>query len=104
MGCIDWPSISGPLELRNWRPGDRYQPIGHTGEDKIKKLFQRARIPVWERDGWPVLTDRAGIVWARRFGPATRVAPGAATETVLRIREIVKLESETPHTASINLG
>ena len=78
MGCVDWPRISGPLELRSWRPGDRYQPIGHTGEEKIKKLFQEARIPLWERSGWPVLTDRSGIVWARRFGPAASLCPGAA--------------------------
>jgi tRNA(Ile)-lysidine synthase len=104
MGCIDWPRVSGPLELRNWRPGDKYQPIGHAGEEKIKRLFQVARIPVWERSGWPVLTDRAGIVWTRRFGPAAGVAPDSSTRTVLRIREIVKLESKTPQSASIKLG
>jgi len=103
MGCVDWPRVSGPLELRSWRPGDRYQPIGHTGEEKIKRLFQKARIPFWERGGWPVLTDGCGIVWARRFGPAARRGPGAAAGTVLRIREIVKWESETPAKASINL-
>lgn len=88
MGCVDWPRISGPLELRSWRPGDRYQPIGHTGEEKIKTLFQEARIPLWERGGWPVLSDRSGIVWVRRFGPAASLGPGAAAATVLRIREI----------------
>jgi len=104
MGCVDWPRISGTLELRSWRPGDRYQPIGHTGEEKIKNLFQKARVPLWERDGWPVLTDRSGIVWARRFGPAASLCPGAPGGMALRIREIVKLESETPATASINIG
>jgi len=104
MGCIDWPRISGPLELRNWRPGDKYQPMGHAGEEKIKRLFQLARIPVWERSGWPVLTDRTGIVWTRRFGPAAAVAPNSSTRTMLRIREIVKLESETPQSTSIKLG
>ena len=104
MGCIDWPRVSGPLELRNWRPGDRYQPIGHTGEEKIKNLFQRARIPVWERSSWPVLTDCAGIVWVKQFGPAAGLVPSASTRTVLRIREGVNLESETPPSASIKLG
>ncbi len=104
MGCVDWPRISGPLELRSWRPGDRYQPIGHTGEEKIKNLFQKARVPRWERSGWPVLTDRSGIVWTRRFGPAASLCPGARGGMALRIREIVKLESETPATASINIG
>jgi tRNA(Ile)-lysidine synthase len=104
MGCIDWPRVSGPLELRNWRPGDRYHPIGHTGEEKIKNLFQRARVPVWERSGWPVLTDGSGIIWTRRFGPAAGLSPDACSTTVLRIGESVKLESEMPARASIELG
>jgi tRNA(Ile)-lysidine synthase len=103
VGCIDWPSVSGPLELRNWRPGDRYQPIGYTGAEKIKDLFQEARIPLWERSGWPVLTDRCGIVWVRRFGPAAGLAPGRGARPVLRVREIVKIESETPSKASIKI-
>src|ERR1019366_2359918 len=28
VGCLDWNRLSGPLELRNWRPGDQYQPMG----------------------------------------------------------------------------
>lgn len=104
MGCIDWPRVSGPLELRNWRPGDRYHPIGHTGEEKIKNLFQKSRVPVWERSGWPVLTDRSGIVWARRFGPAESRIPQQSGTTVLQIRESVKVESKTPARTSIELG
>ena len=48
-GCLDWRVLSGSLEIRNWRPGDRYQPKGSAGEEKIKILFQKARIPRWER-------------------------------------------------------
>jgi len=86
-GCLNWRSLSGSLELRNWRPGDQYQPWGSTGEEKIKTLFQDARIPLWERRHWPVLMDGSSIVWARRFGPAARFAAGSGTAIVLRIRE-----------------
>lgn len=104
MGCVDWPRVLGPLELRSWRPGDRYQPIGHTGEEKIKSLFQKARVPLWERNGWPVLADRSGVIWSRRFGPQAALCADAGAKTVLCIREIVKLESKTPSRTSIKLG
>jgi tRNA(Ile)-lysidine synthase len=87
-GCVDWHTLSGSLEIRNWRPGDQYQPGGSTGEEKIKTLFQEARIPRWERRQWPVLTDGSAIVWARRFGTAVRFAAGPGCTTVLRIREV----------------
>jgi tRNA(Ile)-lysidine synthase len=87
MGCLDWPSLSGSLEVRNWRPGDQYQPVGSTGKEKIKTLFQQARIPLWERGQWPVLTDGASIVWARRFGAAAGFVAHAGTRVILKVRD-----------------
>ncbi|HJT88500.1 MAG TPA: tRNA lysidine(34) synthetase TilS [Bryobacteraceae bacterium] len=88
MGCVDWRRVSGPLELRNWRPGDRYQPEGSTGEEKIKTLFQQSRVPLWERRHWPVLIDGTSIVWTRGFGPAASYAAGPGTGALLKIHEM----------------
>jgi tRNA(Ile)-lysidine synthase len=88
VGCLDWQRLSGSLELRNWRPGDQYQPSGSTGKEKVKTLFQRARIPLWERRHWPVLTDGPSIVWVRLFGPAAEFAAGAGSSMILKIREV----------------
>ncbi len=87
MGAVDWHRITGPLELRNWRPGDQYQPQGSGGTEKIKTLFQESRVPLWERRHWPVLTDGASIVWAYRFGPAAQVAADGTSPVILKIRE-----------------
>jgi len=86
-GCLDWQRLSGSLELRNWRPGDQYQPAGYSGQEKIKALFQQARIPLWERRHWPVLTDGPSIVWARRFGPAAGLVAEQGAQVILKIRE-----------------
>lgn len=88
MGCLDWKRLTGSLELRNWRFGDRYQPMGLAGSEKIKTLFQLQRIPVWERAQWPVLTDGESIVWTRRFGPAAGFAAGPESSIVLKIGEV----------------
>jgi tRNA(Ile)-lysidine synthase len=85
---VDWEKLAGPLDLRNWRPGDQYQPLGNTGEEKIKTLFQQFRIPLWERRHWPVLTDGQSIVWTRRFGPDARLAAQPGARKILMIREI----------------
>jgi tRNA(Ile)-lysidine synthase len=87
MGCLDWQRVSSALEFRNWMPGDRYQPSGSSGTEKIKTLFHRARIPIWERRGWPVLWDGKEIVWARRFGPSAQTAASPSSTMVLQIRE-----------------
>jgi len=96
VGYFDWGRLPGRLVLRNWRPGDQYQPIGRSREEKIKTLFQEFRIPIWERRHWPVLTDGESIVWARLFGPAANRAASSGSVTVVRIRE-----SDTSRMASI---
>ncbi|MGH9557858.1 MAG: tRNA lysidine(34) synthetase TilS [Bryobacteraceae bacterium] len=62
--------LTAPMELRGWRPGDHYRPVGKSRDQKIKEMFQTARIPSWRRHGWPVLQAGGEIVWARSFGPA----------------------------------
>jgi tRNA(Ile)-lysidine synthase len=88
MGCLDWNRLPSSRMLRSWQHGDRYQPIGAAAETKLKDLFQRARVPVWERDGWPVLEAGDRIAWSRRFGAAAWCAAGPESKTVLRVREV----------------
>ena len=83
VSCLDWNRIVGPLEVRNWQPGDRYQPVGYAGEEKVKILFQRARVPIWERQGWPVIIHGGEVVWARKFGPAARFVSAAGGSKLL---------------------
>jgi tRNA(Ile)-lysidine synthase len=91
VGFLDWNRISGSLaltmEVRNWRPGDQYQRAGHSGPEKIKFLFHEARVPLWERRHWPIITSGDEILWARRFGPAAGFAARPGSSPVLGIRE-----------------
>jgi tRNA(Ile)-lysidine synthetase-like protein len=57
--------------LRGWQPGDR-AGWGHVGRS-LKEEFQRARIPAWERAGWPVLEAGGRVVWAGTLGSAGEV-------------------------------
>jgi tRNA(Ile)-lysidine synthase len=82
------------LELRNWRPGDQYRRIGQSKPEKIKFFFQEARIPLWERGIWPIITYNETIVWARRFGAAAEFATGPETRSILRVAETLSNPSE----------
>jgi tRNA(Ile)-lysidine synthase len=85
---LDGRRVTGMLELRNWRPGDFYQPAGRSRPEKLKTLFQEARIPLWERRNWPILAMEGQILWARRFGPAAEFAASGGSAEILEIREV----------------
>jgi tRNA(Ile)-lysidine synthase len=89
---LDWQRFRGgrgapSLELRNWRPGDQYRRVGQSKPEKIKFFFQEARIPLWERGNWPIITYNETIVWARRFGAAAEFATGPETRSILQVEE-----------------
>ena len=84
---IDWDRLANSLVLRNARPGDRYRPIGSSAPVKLKKLFQRGRVPIWRRGGWPVLCSGERIVWCSKFGPDGDFQQGPDSRNILRIRE-----------------
>jgi tRNA(Ile)-lysidine synthase len=89
---LDWQRFRGGdgvpgLELRTWRAGDQYRRVGQTKAEKVKFFFQEARVPLWERREWPIITYGGKIVWARRFGAAAEFATGPETRSVLHVAE-----------------
>lgn len=90
---LDWSLAATELELRNWRPGDTFQPAGRPHGERMKELFQRARIPSWERAGWPMLTTGGTVAWTRLFGVAAGFEARPGARRTLRVQEI---EGGTP--------
>ncbi|MGC8792564.1 MAG: tRNA lysidine(34) synthetase TilS [Bryobacteraceae bacterium] len=84
---LDPARLPGPLELRNWMPGDRYRPAGRAKNLKVKELFQEARIPLWERKKWPIMTSGEQIVWTP-FGAAAEYAAPEGCPGVLLVEAV----------------
>ncbi len=84
---VDLSRLKGKLRVRNWRAGDRYQPVGSRMARKVKELFQKRKVPLAQRNFWPVLECGNLIVWVRGFPPDDRVAVSPETQRVVRIVE-----------------
>lgn len=56
--------IKLPLYVRNRKEGDKIYVKGMVGSKKVKDIFIDSKIPLKERDRWPVVVDSSGtIVW-----------------------------------------
>ncbi|PYS00557.1 MAG: tRNA lysidine(34) synthetase TilS [Acidobacteria bacterium] len=71
---VDAETIGPCVKIRNWKPGDYYRPVGLPA-GKLKKLFQRARIPRGHRVRWPVIVADSTIVWVASFPVSREFAP-----------------------------
>ncbi|WP_045515552.1 tRNA lysidine(34) synthetase TilS [Neobacillus niacini] len=56
--------IKLPIEIRTRKMGDRMNLKGMSGTKKLKDIFIDSKVPVQDRDVWPVITDKNGcILW-----------------------------------------
>jgi tRNA(Ile)-lysidine synthase len=85
--ALDADLLRAPLILRNWRPGDAYQPRGARQAQKLKRMFLAKRIPIRERASWPVLESDGRIVWVRGMPPADECCASARTSAGVVIEE-----------------
>jgi len=85
QALFDAPSASRGLIVRNYRPGDRVQPLGMRGHKKLHDVFIDAKVPRSLRRGFPVVEVDGEIAWLPGCvrGAVAEITP--ATWQVFRI-------------------
>ena len=95
---FDAATVAEPLAVRNFQPGDRFQPLGMVGHKKIKDLFIEKRVPLSIRASWPLVTSGHEILWIPRYGRSSTGLVGEKTTSVLRFKvRPIPGESPTSH-------
>jgi len=85
IALLDYQDLQFPLRMRNFRPGDRFQPMGVKGTQKLKEFFIDHKIPRFERSKIPLLISGEMIAWIVGYRINERVKVREKTEKVLRI-------------------
>ncbi len=78
-----------PLIVRNRRRGDRFQPLGAAGSQKLKKFFIDHKVPPHERHRCPLLVSRDRILWVAGHRADERARVRTDTRRVLKAELIV---------------
>jgi tRNA(Ile)-lysidine synthase len=85
IACLDADKIVYPLEVRNFRPGDRFVPLGMQSEKKLKNFFIDLKIPREQRRAIPILLSNQTIVWISSYRIDDRFKITPQTRRILRI-------------------
>ena len=74
---FDMDKIRFPLVIRNFRPGDRFSPLGIIGRQKLKKFFIDHKVSRTERTKCPIVLSRNEIIWVvgHRLDNAVKIGP-----------------------------
>ncbi len=84
---IDADTISFPLVIRSWKPGDIFFPIGmHGRRKKVKSFFTDCKIPLEQKQNIPILCHNERIIWVVGQRLDERFAIKPTTKTFLEVR------------------
>jgi tRNA(Ile)-lysidine synthase len=74
---FDRDCVRFPLVVRNFRPGDRFSPLGLDGTQKLKKFFSDHKISIHQRKKCPLLLSGKTIIWVagHRIDNSVRLSP-----------------------------
>jgi tRNA(Ile)-lysidine synthase len=85
---LDYERLHLPLRMRNFRPGDRFQPMGTQGTQKLKEFFIDHKIPKFERPSIPLLISGEMIAWIVGYRIDERVKITGKTQKLLRFEVV----------------
>jgi tRNA(Ile)-lysidine synthase len=85
---LDYQSLHLPLKIRNFRPGDQFQPLGVKGTQKLKEFFIDHKIPKFERSEIPLLLSREMIAWVIGYRIDERFKVSEKTRRILKVEII----------------
>jgi tRNA(Ile)-lysidine synthase len=82
---LDADKLQYPLILRNFRPGDRFVPLGMAGHKKIKDFFIDLKIPTEMRILTPILVNQDTPVWVCGHRIDDRFKVTSETRRILKV-------------------
>ncbi len=85
---MDYESLQFPLKMRNFRPGDRFCPLGVKGTQKLKDFFIDHKVPKFERPKIPLLISEEMIAWIVGYRIDDRVKVTEKTRKVLKVKVV----------------
>jgi tRNA(Ile)-lysidine synthase len=85
---FDADFLKGNLVVRNFRNGDRFQPLGMGGHKKVKDLFIANQLPLRTRASLPLLVMDKEILWIPGYGRSDFGRIGSTTKISLHLKAI----------------
>ncbi|MGE5817056.1 MAG: tRNA lysidine(34) synthetase TilS, partial [Deltaproteobacteria bacterium] len=87
-GLFDAALLPDHLTVRNFRSGDRFQPLGMAGHKKVKDLLIEKRVPLSVRSVWPLVLTGEEVLWIPAYGRSEIAKIGAQTREFLYVKAV----------------
>ena len=88
VGAWDLDKLRFPLQVRNWKPGDWFHPLGMGHKKKLSDFLIDEKVPANYKPAIQVMTSGEEIIWLVGHRIDDRYKITDQTKTVLEIRKV----------------
>lgn len=85
IGYFDYDKLVFPLKVRTRRNGDRFVPLGHKSEKKLKDFLIDQKIDREKRDKIPLILSDDKIIWLTSIRISDEFKVTESTKKILKI-------------------
>ena len=65
---IDKEKLKFPLQLRKWKEGDYFYPLGMDGKKKVSKYFKDQKLSLFQKeDAWLLVQQQTDVIWVVNY-------------------------------------
>jgi tRNA(Ile)-lysidine synthase len=82
---LDLDKVNGNVILRARREGDRFHPLGASGDKTLGDFLTDAKVPLPCRDRLALISDEKGIIWVCSQRLAHRIRVTQSTSHILKL-------------------
>ncbi len=86
VALLDYNRLEFPLEIRRWRKGDAFMPLGMTGMKKVSDFFTDIKLSVpGKENSWLMFSANGDLVWVMGHRIDHRYRITGETSEILKI-------------------
>ena len=85
IGYFDYDKLTFPLKVRTRKNGDRFTPLGHRSEKKLKDFFMDQKVDREKRDEIPLIISNDKIIWLTGLRISNDFKVTESTKRILKI-------------------
>ena len=63
IAMLDFEKLQFPLEVRKWRKGDAFYPLGMKGKKKLSDFFIDNKLSLYQKENTWLITSSGKIIW-----------------------------------------
>ncbi|MDR1226331.1 MAG: tRNA lysidine(34) synthetase TilS [Prevotellaceae bacterium] len=82
---LDYDKLQFPLQVRHWRHGDTFNPLGVNGKKKLSDFFVDRKLSILQKQMQLLLCSEEAIAWIVGLRPDARFAITGKTTQALKV-------------------